>query len=61
MRGMNDNIMTDLEDPLRGKGIVVLKIELRPFYLFQSQTAAYWRFQHYRMNGFQSKISAGKL
>ena len=52
---MNDNIMTDFGDPLKGKGIVVLKIELRSFYLFQSQTAACWRFLHYRMNGLSTK------
>lgn len=55
MRAMNDNIMTDFEDPLKGKGIVVLQIELSSFYLFQSQTAACWRFQRYRMNGLSTK------
>jgi hypothetical protein len=55
MRGMNDNIMTDFEDPSKGKGIVVLKIELRSCYLFHSQTAARCRFQHYRMNELSTK------
>jgi hypothetical protein len=55
MRGMNGNIMTDFEYPLKGKGIVMMKIELIFFYVFQSQTAARWRFQHYRMNGLSTK------
>jgi len=53
MPGLSDNIMTDFEDPLEGKRIVVLKIKLRSFYLFQSQTAV---FQHYQMNGLPNKI-----
>jgi hypothetical protein len=52
---MNDNVMTDFEDPLNRKGIVVLKIELRSVYLFQSQTVVCWRFLHYRMNGLSTK------
>jgi hypothetical protein len=52
---MNDNIMTDFENPLKGKGIVIFKIELRSVYLIQSQTATCWPLQHYRMKGLSTK------
>jgi hypothetical protein len=56
MRVMNENIMTDFEEPLKGKGIVVFSIEFRSFYLLQSQIAVTcWLLQHYRMNGLSTK------